>query len=94
MLASDNVSPEGKLDCAELAVELERNRTTASQLEQKIAANRGHNQAVGYIGAALFPPVLLAAKSDDDAKKTLDRLQEQRDRIDRLTKAKKCGPAS
>jgi hypothetical protein len=55
-----------------------------------IAANRGHNQAVGYAGAVLFPPLLLASRNDDEAKKNLDELQAKADRIDRLSKAKGC----
>jgi hypothetical protein len=52
--------------------------------------NRDHNQAVVYVGGVLFPPLLLAIKPESDAKKTLDDLQMQRDRIDRLSKAKGC----
>ena len=90
LLAGDNDSAEGKLDCAGLAAERERNRVTAEQIEKAIAANRGHNQAVGYFSGVLFPPLLLAIRPDSDSKKTLDELQVQRDRIDRLIRARKC----
>jgi hypothetical protein len=90
LLVGDTDSAEAKLDCRSLAEERERNRETTDQLEKAIASNRGHNQAVGYFSALLFPPLLLAIKPDNDAKKTLDELQVQRDRIDRLTKARKC----
>jgi hypothetical protein len=90
LLAGDLDSAEAKLDCRGLADERERNLQTTDQLEKAIAANRGHNQAVGYFGGVLFPPLLLAFKPDSDAKTTLDQLQSQRDRIDRLTKARKC----
>ena len=46
--------------------------------------------AIGTVGGVLFLPLLLAIKPDSDAKKTLDDLQMQRDRIDRLSKAKGC----
>jgi hypothetical protein len=38
----------------------------------------------------LFPPLLLASRNDDEAKKSLDQLQGQADRIDRLSKVKGC----
>jgi hypothetical protein len=94
LLAGDLDSAEAKLDCAELAAERSRNRATADQLEKAIAGNRGHNQAVGYFSAVLFPPLLLAIKPDSDAKKTLDELQAQRDRIDRLRAAHRCSGGS
>jgi hypothetical protein len=90
LLPGDSESAEAKLDCAGLFQERERNRVTTGELEKKIADNRGHNQAVGYIGGVLFLPLLLAVKPDSDIKTTLDQLQSQRDRIDRLTLAQKC----
>jgi hypothetical protein len=90
LLAGDAESAEGKLDCAGLVAERERNREAASKLEAAIAANRGHNQAIGYFSAVVFPPLLFAVRPDDDSKKVLDELQVQRDRIDRLSKAKRC----
>ncbi|HYD47319.1 MAG TPA: hypothetical protein VEB21_03185 [Terriglobales bacterium] len=90
LLMGDTESAEGKLDCPALAAEYESNKDATAKLEHLIAANRGHNQGVVYVGSLLFLPLLLAVKPDDDAKKTLDQLQTQRDRIDRLAKAKGC----
>ena len=49
----------------------------------------------GFSGADLESLVneaaLLAARTDEDTKKSLDDLQVKRDRIDRLSKAKACG---
>jgi len=90
LLPGDSASAEAKLDCPGLLQERERNRTTADELEKKIAANRGQNQAAGYFAGILFPPLLLAMKPDTDIKTTLDELQSQRDRIDRLQQARKC----
>lgn len=90
LLAGDADSPEAKMDCAALKQEATRNRAAVQQHEGVIAANRGHNQAVGYAGAVLFPPLLLASRNDDEAKKNLDELQAKADRIDRLSKAKGC----
>lgn len=89
-MAGDAESAEGQLDCGGLADERSRNREAAQKLEGAIASNRGQNQAVGYFGGLLFPPLLIALRPDEDAKKALDDLQVQRDRIDRLTKARKC----
>ena len=90
LMAGDGESAEGKLDCPGLVAEYERNKEATSKLESLIARNRGHNQGVVYVGGLLFPPLLFAVKPDDDAKKTLDELQTQRDRIDRLAKARSC----
>jgi hypothetical protein len=89
-LPGDDDSAAGKLDCAALVAERTRNLDATGQLERAIAGNRDHNQAVGYFGGVLFPPLLLAIKPDSSAKKTLDDLQAQRDRIDRLSKARHC----
>jgi hypothetical protein len=88
LLAGDSESAEGRLDCPGLASEYDRNKEATARLEALIAGSRAHNQTVVYVGGVLFPPLLLAVKPDDDAKKTLDELQSQRDRIDRLSKAK------
>ena len=90
LLAGDTESAEARLDCPGLALEYDRNKEATSKLEGLIAGNRGHNQGVVYVGALLFPPLLLAVKPDDDAKKKLDEFQAQRDRIDRLSKARGC----
>jgi len=90
LLAGDLESPEARLDCAGLAQEYDNNKQAVAKIEGVIAGNRGHNQAVTYVGGVLFPPLLLAIKPDSDAKQTLDDLQVQRDRLDRLSKAKGC----
>jgi hypothetical protein len=90
LVAGDTESAEATLDCPGLAVQYDHNKEATAKLEQLIAGNRGHNQSVVYVGGVLFPPLLLAVKPDDDAKKKLDELQIQRDRIDRLAKARSC----
>jgi hypothetical protein len=90
LLLGDAESPEGKMDCPVLQQEAAQSRAQIRQYEGVILSNRGHNQAVGYIGGVLFTPLLLAAKNDDEAKKNLDQLQAKADRIDRLVKAKGC----
>jgi hypothetical protein len=90
LLAGDADSPEARMDCAALKQEAALNKAQIQQYEGVILANRGHNQAVGYAAGVLFPPLLLASKNDDDAKKNLDERQAKADRIDRLSKAKGC----
>jgi hypothetical protein len=90
LLAGDSDSPEAKLNCAELKEEAERTRAAARQFEGTIAANRGQNQAIVYF-SGLLPPLALAARNDEEAKKSLDGLQVRSDRLDRLSKAKGCG---
>ena len=90
LLSGDSDSPEGKLDCPGLAQEYERNKDATGKLEALIGNDRRHNETVVYVGGVLFFPLLLAVKPNDDAKATLDRLQAQRDRIDRLSRARSC----
>jgi hypothetical protein len=90
LLPGDTESAEARLDCPGLTLEYEHNKEAAGKVEGVIKGNRDHNQAVVYVGGVLFAPLLLAIKPDSDAKKTLDDLQTQRDRIDRLSKARGC----
>lgn len=90
LLAGDAESPEATMDCAALKDEAARNRVAKQQYEGVIHGNRGQNQAAAFIGGAVFLPAYLATKGDEDAKKNLDQLQAQADRIDRLSKAKAC----
>lgn len=91
LLVGDAESAEGRMDCTQLKNEAIHVRATIGGYEQVIAGNRGQNQAAVYIGSAIFLPALLAARTDEDTKKSLDDLQVKRDRIDRLSKAKACG---
>lgn len=90
LLMGDAESAEGRMDCSALQQEAAQNRAQMRQYEGVILSNRGHNQAVGYIGGVVFTPALLAIKNDDEAKKNLDQLQAKADRIDRLAKARAC----
>jgi hypothetical protein len=90
LLPGDLESPEAQLDCSALKAQIEGNRTKATELGGVIVSHRQQNQAAGYIAGVLFPPALLAVKSDTDIKQTLDELQRQSDRLDRLSVAKGC----
>ena len=95
LLVGDQESPEGKLTCPELKEEAVKANAASRELEGIIASNRGYNTAIIYVSSFL-PPLALAARTDEEAKTSLDSLQVRRDRIDRLAKAKNCGamPAS
>jgi len=82
--------PEGKLNCPELKEEAVKANAASRQLEGIITSNRGYNTAIIYVSSFL-PPLALAARTDEEAKTSLDSLQVRRDRIDRLAKAKNCG---
>lgn len=89
LLDGDAQSPEGQLGCEALKQEAAQTRADIYRQESVISANRGQNQAAVY-AAGFFPPAALAARTDEQAKKTLDGLQAKSDRIDRLSKAKGC----
>lgn len=90
LLVGDAESAEGRMDCPELQQAATQSRVDIDRFEQAIASNRGRNQAAMYFGGVIFPPAYLAVRTDEDAKKALDELQSKRDRIDRLSKAKRC----
>jgi hypothetical protein len=94
LMPGDLDSPEAKLNCAALKQEAESTKASVKTYEAAIAANRGHNQGVGYFSAVLFPPLALAIRNDEEAKKSLDQLQTKADRLDRLSKAKGCKAAA
>jgi hypothetical protein len=87
---SDLTSPDAKLDCPTLVQNAAKDRAVIKDLEAAIAANRQHNQTVGYVASVLFPPLWFAVRTDSEVKATLDTLQERRDRLDRLVAARKC----
>ena len=78
------------MDCLALKQEAATAKADVQKNEAVIAANREHNQAVGYFSGVLLPPLVVAIRNDDAAKKSLDELQSKADRIDRLSKAKGC----
>ncbi|NQW52560.1 MAG: hypothetical protein HQ465_15095 [Rhodospirillales bacterium] len=90
LLVGDQESPEGRLNCPGLKEEAARANAASRQLEGVIASNRGYNTAIIYVSSFL-PPLALVARTDEEAKTSLDTLQVRRDRIDRLAKAKNCG---
>ena len=90
LLVGDQESPEGRLNCPELKEEAVKANAASRQLEGIIASNRGYNTAIIYVSSFL-PPLALVARTDEEAKTSLDTLQVLRDRIDRLSKARNCG---
>jgi hypothetical protein len=90
---NDLVHADAKLDCPALLANAAKDREVIKELEQAIAANRSHNQTVGYVASTLFPPLWFAARTDSDVKATLDSLLDRRDRLERLVAARKCRPA-
>jgi len=90
LLPGDQESPEAQLDCTALRREAARNQDLSIKLEEAIATERSSNQAIGYVATVFFPPLWLAARTDAEAKETLNNLQNKQDRINRLIKSKPC----
>ena len=94
LTAEDRRSPEAALACEELATQLSRNLQRVAMLEGTIHSQRDSNQAVGYVGAVLFPPLMvIGTQHAIEEKAELDQLQEHRDRLRRVQASKSC-PAS
>ncbi|WP_025899436.1 hypothetical protein [Sneathiella glossodoripedis] len=88
----------------EIGVSEEQKRLTCEQIKSRqdeiliryteneavIKSNRAHNQVVGYFGAVLFLPLLVAADHDQEAKTELDNLQKEKDQLNYLVKVKNC----
>jgi hypothetical protein len=82
LLPGDAESAEAGLDCPGLALKYQRNK--------EIAAKIDHSQGVPYLHGIGWLSLPLTIKTNSDLKKILDEMQLQRDRIDRLSKAKGC----
>jgi len=75
-------APSGEpADCRALDVRLARIATDMDDLEARITANRGSNQALSYFSAVLFPPLLLATEGNHAEKQALDDRQRERDAL-------------
>lgn len=91
VVSEASLSPrEQAMSCEDVDARLAENKQEASRLNGLIAANRGGNQAIGYVAAAAFPPLALAAESNSTEKEALDQLQNERDGLYRVKRAKSC----
>jgi hypothetical protein len=80
------------LGCAEIEREWRETAQERSKAEANIAANRAHNQAIGYFGAVFFLPLLLATEHNEADKERFLELQQRRDVLVELARAKRCPP--
>jgi hypothetical protein len=78
--------------CEDLAAEWRETHARGAEANAAIAANRGHNQAVGYVAAVLFPPLALASEHNSAEKERLAELQARRDVLIGLARARSCPP--
>lgn len=62
----------------------------ADELTKKIMSHRSNNQTAGYIGGALFLPVLFALELSAEDKASLDRIQGRDDTLLKLKSVKRC----
>lgn len=80
------------LGCTDISREWREIAQERGKAEANIAANRGHNQAMGYFGGLLFPPLLLTAEHNDADKERLVELQRRRDVLIELGRSRSCPP--
>ncbi|MPY68867.1 MAG: hypothetical protein GEU92_02145 [Alphaproteobacteria bacterium] len=78
------------LSCEEIDARLFEISQAMDELEGTVAGNRRKNQTIGYIGAVLFMPLMLAAEENAAEKKALDDHQGTRDRLFGLRAMKRC----
>ena len=67
------------MSCGGINTAIESLAENDDQLERQIQANRGQNQAAGFIAGVLFLPAILAVENDGGAKDRLDQNQRRRD---------------
>lgn len=78
------------LACDAIANEQREIRSKADAYNRAIDRNRGQNQAMGYIGAVLFLPAVLATEHNEAEKAELDRLQNRHDELIALRRINNC----
>jgi hypothetical protein len=89
-LSADRFSEaELALGCAAIDDEQRHLVREASKLTGVIEDNRAHNQAVGYFGGLFLVP-LVAARTNEDEKAQLDRMQAHWDTLELLKRYKSC----
>lgn len=89
--APEYSAKDSRASCEDIAREWRETADARTKAEANIAANRGHNQALGYFGG-LFPPLLLATEQNEPDKIRLAELQQRRDLLVELARSKGCPP--
>lgn len=78
------------LGCGDLNDEILRLAEDDQRLESKIQEKRKKNQAIGYVSAVLFPPILLGAENQSEVKESLDKNQQYRDHLITAMRVRGC----
>lgn len=81
---------DATLTCNDIAREWQETAQERLKSEATIAAYRAHNQAVGYFAGVLFPPLLFAAEHNEADRERLIALQQRRDVLIGLARARNC----
>lgn len=89
ILEADKDSPEFSMDCQKLASRLVEVRADMARETQVIQANQSHNDAQAAAGVVLSP-LLLFIKDVPRAKQHFKELDEERERITRISQSRRC----
>jgi hypothetical protein len=89
LLAADTDSPEFSMDCQKLASRLVDVRAEMAKETQVIQANQSHNDLQATAGLVLSP-VFLFMKDVPRAKQRFNELDEERERITRISQSRRC----
>ena len=91
ILVADKDSPEFSMDCQTLASRLVEVRAEMTGETRVIEANQSQNDAEAAAGLVLSP-VFLFMKDVPRAKQHYKELDEERERITRISQARRCSP--
>jgi hypothetical protein len=91
---ADFSAQDAAMSCGDITAEHARLAALLKQANAAIEANRTQNQVVGYIGAAWFPPALLAMESNDKEKDEIRDAYARQDTLIALGRVKSCGQIS
>jgi hypothetical protein len=78
-----------RLGCDAIGNEIDQIKQRQDRIEDGIRAERGRNQAIGFV-SAWFPPLLFAAENQTPQKEEYASLQARIDTVVALSRYKKC----
>ncbi len=90
LTAQDFAATDNALSCAQIADQRSALQIGIDKANADIAANRHGNQTAGYIGAALFPPALLATEGNYSDKDAINAAYQRLDVLNQLSVLKAC----
>lgn len=79
-----------QLTCGEIEDRIVALRDQSEEVRERIAENRGDDQALGFFASLVFPPLWLAMDNDEDGKNLANRIQDRIDTLLSLRRLKTC----